>query len=74
MKNKLSHINTIGSCIQYLVDSYAAGQVKGVMIHILNKDGTFENGKAGEITYLEKLGLLESAKGDFIVIPMENVQ
>jgi len=70
----VKHIDNIGWAIDKLLECHKAGKIKGLMIQMLDKDGCFYNSRAGNLNYIEMLGLLESAKDDFRITREENIQ
>lgn len=61
---EIHYIGNIGDLINEVSLAYGAGRIKGLMCQLLLNDGTYATASAGDISYLEKLGLLESAKHD----------
>lgn len=60
------HIDKVGWAIEQLLEEYNKGNIKGLMFQHINLDGTFICCTSGDLSYIEKLGLLESTKGDVI--------
>jgi len=72
---RINRIGDVGWLIDQLLEDYETGQIKGLMVQYVNKDGTFVTGKTSTLGYIEKLGLLEAAKADITVpIAMELVE
>lgn len=72
--SNVKRIGGIGWVIDKLVEHYKTGEIKGLMIQLLDKNGEFHNCRSGDLTYIEMLGLIEAAKDDFRITREENVQ
>lgn len=62
--SKIVRLGSVGEIIDYLEEKYRNEEIKGILVCLTNHDGTFEVGWNKDIGYLERLGLLEAAKGD----------
>lgn len=60
---QLVRIGSAGELIDLLTAKYEKGEIEGLVICVKTKDG-FEIGWTKTLGYLERLGLLEAAKGD----------
>jgi hypothetical protein len=58
----IPNIDPIGAAITDLVEAYLDGDIKGIMIQYISKDGGLAVSSVGDIGYLEKIGILETAK------------
>lgn len=65
---KIKHLvcNSVAWGVEEVNKFYREGNVKGFMFQVLKDDGTFITCHCGDIGYINKLGLLESAKADII--------
>lgn len=65
----MSDINDV-ACVQQAIDDVIKevneGNVKGLTFQVLYDDGCHMTGATTNLTYLEKLGMLESAKNDVV--------
>jgi len=61
--SKVVRLGSVGEAIDQLNKKFEQGEIEGLVLCIKNKDGTFEIGWA-ELSYIERLGLLEAAKGN----------
>ncbi|UED81947.1 hypothetical protein FH508_0008640 [Lysinibacillus sp. CD3-6] len=59
--------NDVAWSLQQIHDLYMQGKIKGVTMQIALTDGEFATTHSGELSYLEKLGLIEAAKQDLLV-------
>lgn len=64
MNNDLNDIACVQQAISDIVEEVNKGHVKGLMFQILYDDNWHATGSTTNLLYLEKLGLLESAKMD----------
>lgn len=62
--DKIIRLGGVGEILDYLEAKHQRGEIKGVLVCVINHDGTFEVSWNNDISYLERLGLLEAAKGD----------
>jgi len=60
---KIVHLGNTGEIIDYLEEKYQQGEIKNIVVCLINHNGIFEVSWDKDISYLEKLGLLEAAKG-----------
>jgi len=63
MTTKIVYLDRVGELMSYLVSKYERGEVEGMVVCIKNRDQSFEIGWSN-LDYIERLGLLEAAKGD----------
>ena len=59
MSNVVSINKEVDEAIKYLTEEHKAGRVKGVIITFTDPDGDFDF-YASNLTYIEKLGLLQA--------------
>lgn len=48
-------------------EAYEAGEIKGLMLVVKNHDNSFVAEQAGELSYFERLGLLEHLKFEVLM-------
>ena len=53
--------------LEELNKQQAAGEIKGITAQVVLHDGSFATMHAGDLSYIEKVGLLESAKQNLLV-------
>ena len=68
------HFGSTGELIDDLARAYEAGRLKGLIALTVLNDGEFATAFSGDLGYLEKLGLLESAKQDAFAAALGLVQ
>lgn len=61
--SKLVRLGSVGEVIDWLNRKFEQCEIEGLVLCVKNRDGTFEIAWA-ELSYIERLGLLEAAKGD----------
>ena len=68
MSAEVKHLvsNGVAWGIDELMKFYREGNIRGFQFQLVQSDGQFVTGRCGDISYLEKLGLLEAAKADVI--------
>lgn len=62
VKNLVS--NEVAWSIEEINKLYREGKIKGITFQIKLADGEFITCHSGDISFLEKLGMIESAKND----------
>lgn len=65
VKNLIS--NDVAWLVEQINELYQCGNIKGLTVQICLNDGEFITGSSGDITFIEKLGLIESAKHDIVL-------
>lgn len=60
---KIVRLGSVGETINQLNRKFEQDEIEGLVVCIKNKDGTFDVAWA-DLSYIERLGLLEAAKGD----------
>ena len=61
---RVVYLDSVGQAIGKLLDYYDSGEVVGLLFQVVFNDGSFATCKAGDMSYLEMIGLLEAAKED----------
>ncbi|WP_147536091.1 hypothetical protein [Bacillus marasmi] len=56
--------NDVAWLVEEITKLYQQGAVKGLVVQIMQTNGEFITGSCGDISFLEKLGMIESAKQD----------
>lgn len=69
-KIKVRHLGETGWVVDQLVKEQEAGNITGIMVQYVCKDGTFVCGYTGDMDYLTRLGLLETMKRTLFVEAM----
>jgi hypothetical protein len=59
--------NDIAWAVEQINELYRKGEIKGLNVQIMLKDGEFITGSSGDISFLEKIGLIETAKHDIFL-------
>lgn len=62
VKNLVS--NDVAWMVEHVNGLYREGKIKGFTVQILQTNGEMITGTCGDISFLEKLGLIEMAKQD----------
>lgn len=65
IKNLVS--NDVAWMIEGINELYRNGEIQGLTIQIKKKDGEMYTGHCGDISFLEKIGLVETAKHDIFL-------
>jgi DNA-binding Xre family transcriptional regulator len=65
IKNLIS--NDVAWSIDEINKLYRNGKIKGITFQLLLEDGEFVTCHSGDITFLEKLGMIESAKNNIFL-------
>lgn len=60
-------VNDVAWSIEEINKLYRDGKIKGFTIQIMLNDGEFITGACGDISFLERLGMIESAKNDIFL-------
>jgi hypothetical protein len=60
-------VNDVAWSIEEINKLYRDGKIKGFTIQIMLNDGEFITGAIGDISFLERLGMIESAKNDIFL-------
>ena len=55
-------VNGLSWGIEEINKLYQSGELRGIQFQAVLNDGSFITGNAGDLAYLERLGLLEAAK------------
>lgn len=63
-KTNIAVTNDIAWTIQQIQDLYMQGNIRGFTIQIMQNDGESMTAHCGELSFIEKLGLIEMAKQD----------
>jgi hypothetical protein len=66
VNNDLEKIACVQQAIEDILEEVNEGHVKGVMFQIIYDNDCHMTGSTNNLLYLEKLGLLESAKIDVL--------
>lgn len=59
--------NDVAWMVEQINELYRQGKIQGISVQMLQIDGEYITGSSGEMSYLEKLGLVESAKQDIML-------
>ncbi|TKC15686.1 hypothetical protein [Robertmurraya kyonggiensis] len=65
VKNLVS--NDVAWALEEINSLYRDGKLKGFTIQAMQQDGEFITGSCGDISFLEKLGMIECAKNDIFL-------
>ncbi len=65
VKNLVS--NDVAWSVEEINKLYREGKIKGITFQIMIDDGEFITCHSGDISFLEKLGMIESAKNDIFL-------
>lgn len=63
-KTNIAVTNDVAWSIQQIQDLYTQGNIRGFTIQIIQNDGECITGSCGDLSFLEKIGLIETAKQD----------
>lgn len=63
-KSQLAPTNDVAQTLNRINDLYKQGQIKGFTIQIVTENDETISAHCGELSFLEKLGLIEMAKQD----------
>lgn len=69
---KIVRFDTIGEVLDELQEQYDKGNVQGLVIAFVDKDGHTMTTAQGNISFIEKLGLVEVAKQDILFTDMSD--
>ncbi len=59
--------NDIAWTVEEINKLYREGKIKGFTVQIMHTDGEFSTASCGDISFLEKLGMVETAKNDIFI-------
>lgn len=64
--------NNVAWMVQRINDLYMQGKLKGLTVQMVMTDDEFATAHSGDLSYLEKLGLIEAAKQDLLVSSLDS--
>lgn len=67
MESDLGNIGVVQFMLEELIKRINTGEVKGLMYQIVMEDGSYLNAWSNNISYTERLGVLESTKQDMLM-------
>lgn len=67
MESDLGNIGVVQYMLEELIKRINTGEVKGLMYQIVMEDGSYLNAWSNNISYTERLGVLESTKQDMLM-------
>lgn len=67
MESDVGDIGVVQFMLEELIKRINTGEVKGLMYQIVMEDGSYLNAWSNNISYTERLGVLESTKQDMLM-------